>query len=664
MNQSTKDFLLDKFKEKTEGVENEAEIREEAYKRLEGGGLKPFKNYCTELEEERGELEFPDIWNFIYTLKDDDAVKSKGETPVKQRLGSGICQALKQRALDEYREETVLKTPKAASTESLQDLTEQIYKDSSGDVKAFVISKQKTLEGRISIELSPTKEKFELLSVLENKDGERFFKHFGQSNPNKGYNVVDRLSYSFYQYKFVSEDEEYLLLTTERVDPQRAEVSGTHISVNDYKTVGENRKLPVDTDIIFMFDYEPAVTKLEEEEVKGIADGREWFMEKLLGKARQPEWVEELLASILMGQNGWPSHLFWMAEPGTGKSLAIDAVRRSMGESETFTGTGSTIKGLTPSFKESPPDEGFLIRSRRVAAVDEKLNLLSNSLQGDGNMKDVFRALLDLLEHKTKTFESGNGRIKGQMDAVMLSNGNPAYKIDNVIELAEKIDQAYLSRMILYQQLPSHVEFIEEQKTRHMGDSDEDLLPEPDDDFISLVDTMREDYDAEINYEKVGEIFEDLKSVVPAAFNEIWRARYRHHITNVLAGLVKLRYVAGERDSLEARPDDYERVRHIFELIVSGWGDVDMDSLSSKAKLSALTHAQRVMYEAVDEEPGISGRELFERTEEVSNQAWCVTKLKEYRLVAVTEDDNGDKRFYPYWTEEAEEAFDLKDQTV
>lgn len=678
MADSAKQQLLDDIKSKAlnkYGLDYEQykPIEEKFYSLTHQEKFEEAREQIANVEEKRG-WDLEEEKQFLDRIKDPEEVEQVDEGEVEQDMSSREKLLIKRQLKNTEGNGFLAHSDNSVGTDQLFSLHESFYKETGKT--AFVVSAQNEWTGRVSVELSDTKNQYELLSVYENKDGELFFKHFGQSNPNKGYNKIEDLTKSFYEYKFVADDKEYLALSTERLDTVRCNLKGTKISLNDYKTVGEFSKLAVNRDIIFVHSVDPAIETMDEQEVKDYRQeiDHDFLAEKLLGGWRQPEWFEKLLLADLMvnDENGYPSHIIWNAKPGTGKSKVVESILRSMdeGQKEPFTGSGSTVKGLVPSFKENPPDEGYLLKTQRVAGVDEKMDLLSNSIQqGTDASNDVFRPLLNLLTHDTRTFESGNGSIKGQMMSTMIATGNfNAYGIKDMKDLAEKIDAAYLSRCIVYSQTDSHINFINQrkaevkQKMQDEGINEEDLFPKTDDNFISLMDTMRDDRQARIDFMQVEKIHKELMEIVPGYMREIFNQRGAHHMENITIGLAKQRYLIEDRDSLEARDEDYEQMKKIFELIISGWDDVDTEKLSFEAKKEALTHAQMKVFNVVDENPGCTGKKIHEEVD-VDSLAWALTELKRLSMVSVDE-AHEDKPIYPYWSEEYKELENIDEDEV
>jgi len=606
---------------------------------------------------------------FINDIRNPDNLETVNEPSIEEDGSVGEKLKMQRQIKDSDQDEVLAYTDESIGVKHLFNLQEAIYNDSN--TLGFVISNQREWDGRVSVKLSDSKVKYELLSVWQDSDGNQSFKHFGGS-ANKGHNKIEEFSKSFYEYKFRCNDQEYLALSTEELDTVRCKLYGTHISLNDYKTAGENRKLPAKTDVIFVHSVDPAIEVLSTEELENYRENltHDDLAESLFGGWRQPKWFEQihLALSFVGDENGYPSHFLWNSEPGTGKSKAVESMLASHGEGiqEPFTGSGSTIKGLVPSFKESPPDEGYLLKTQRLAAVDENMDLLSNTVQNqNARTNDVFRPLLNLLTHDKRSFDSGNGSITGQMTSRMIAVGNwNAYGIRDMEELADKIDDAYLSRTIPYSQTEEHKQFIRDrkpeikQRMQDEGLTEEDLTADRDDEFLSVIDTMCET-NVRLDFSKIQAMHRDLQEMCPGyMLRGKFQQRGDHHLQNLVSGIVKYRYLIGRRDDMEeASQADYELAKDIFEIIVSSWGDVELSKLSTTAQKQALTPGQRRVYNVIDDEPGLTTPQIKAEAEE-EQVAWILKDLKEAGLVGVVEDEEGERRIYAHWCEELEHEDD------
>lgn len=665
--ESNQKFITETYRAELneKNIEQAPKIEEEINIHLRKNQLDGLDELIDKHCEEYG-LELEEVKNFLDTLRKDDLIETKDDNEVTEKLRPSVEHALRTKICAQPQDEALVQTEEPISNEDRQQLTEAIYREEGK--KAFIISKQASLEGRITMELAKTRERFRLLTVLEDKDGADYFQHFGQGNPNKGFKKVDQHTRSFFRYEFQANHKKYIVFSTEKLEPMRCILHGTKISVSDHTTLGDNRKIPTDQEIIFVHSHEPAIEPLEQEELdekrKGI--DREWWMQQQFGNFRHPDWYEDAMAATFLSKsdNGYPSHWLQMAAPGTGKSALLNAHRISMDETNhTFSGQASTVKGLVPSFAENPPKAGYLIGCDRVAAIDEIFDLLSNTVKnGDSRQQDAFRPLLDLLTHTTREFSSGNGSVVGKTDATVLAVGNPAYGLKSIYDALKhkKLDPAFLSRFILYDQTESHIKYVQD-RAKTMSDDEEEHLPERSDEFLSLLDTMRM-MRLELDYERTAEIHDELSEIVPNVFKRAFDARYDHHLKNMVTGLAKLRYVTENRDVLEARPEDYTDAKNILEMVISSWGDVDMTELSFNARLNALTHTQREVYEIVSSNPGISQKEMFEKMSDKAQEeaAYIRSHLNRYDLIEILGDD--EKEYHPYWTEEAVEAREMRQE--
>jgi len=447
--ENTREFIINQYEKAIDNRKGEIknigkdELIEQVYLKLRQQETSWDDVYrMAEEHEQRYEIVLEEVKYFVDKLDDNDFVKSKESEKVNSDLREGKKRALMMQIKAQPGKENLIFTDEPISNTEREILTQEIFEETQK--MAYIISKQHSWSGRISLELSRTKERFKLTEVYAGNDQGFKYQHFGQSkSKTKGLVNIQSHTESFYQYKFIADDKEYILLSDEKLEPMRCTIHGTKVSVADYKSVGENRKLPVDQEIIFAHSSEPAIKPLNQtvlDEYREQID-HEFLAKHLFGRFRHPEWYEKMVLGIIFvkNDNGYPSHLMQMAPAGTGKSAELESMTQALDEGKPpFTGTSSTIKGLVPSFKESPPDEGFLMRCDRIAAVDEKFNLLSNTTQSSNSrMVDAFRPMLDLLEHSSREFSSGNGSITGKTGATMFAMGNPCYGINSIYEALE-----------------------------------------------------------------------------------------------------------------------------------------------------------------------------------------------------------------------------------
>ena len=669
LNEGTKEFILEEYEKQIQerggtAEKNKDTILEAVHHNLEDPDKDLDDLYqLADQHVQDWNLNLVDVMRFAENANDGDLVQTSDQKKVTQTLTEGKKQALKVQIGAQDGKENLVYTDEAMSNEDRRELTEEVWREQ--EKAAFIISKQHSFQGRIALRLSRTKERFNLTNVFAEKgdNPDTIVKHFAESaSKTKGLAEILKHTHAFYQYKFISEDdEEYIVLSDQKLEPQRCTVHGTKINIGDYKTMGENRKMAVDQEIIFMHSAEPAIKPLSDEDLREYQEEitHDHLARKVFGDFQHPEWYERMMLAVLFvkDDNGYPSHVMQKAQPGTAKSTILEGLCIATDENnKPFTGTSSTIKGLVPSFSENPPDEGYLMRCNRVAAVDEKFNLLSNTIQkGNSRMKDAFRPMLDLLEHSSREFSSGNGSISGKTEATMFAMGNPSYGIKTIHDAIEndKIDEAYLSRFLLYEMLDSHIDYINQRKGDFASGNDQEYMPETDDRFVSLLDTMRMKHVSGIDHDRVSKKHDQLLELVPNVFRNTFKARYQHHLLNLVCGVTKINYLVDDREVLEPGEKDYEQAFEIMETLISSWGEIDMTEISYKSRVNALNHSQRKKWQEIQDDPGLSAKTLVDRVE-TDNLARDMTQLRRMNLVEITEDEEGVKHYHPWWTDTAE----------
>jgi len=210
----------------------------------------------------------------------------------------------------------------------------------------------------------------------------------------------------------------------------------------------------------------------------------------------------------------------------------------------------------------------------------------------------------------------------------------------------------------LYDQLDSHIEFINDKKSETASGDDQDYMPKTDDMFVSLVDTMRMNHVQGIDHERIDEIHSELLELVPSVFTTTFKARYKHHIINMVAGMAKYHYLVDDRATLTAMEKDYEEAAEIMETIISSWGNVNLNELSYRARVNSLKPGARKFFETINDEPGILGKELLGRVD-TDNAAQHMSKLRQLDLVAELQDE-GMKTYYPYWSQEYRQSKEME----
>lgn len=652
---NVKNFVITRLRkvlESAKGLDDWESILEEASSLLRNKEFSGIKLLLHNIENEADNIEGKEINSlkkFIESYESEDLINEQGEEVEETGIDEGVRYALEARMSNTSSDKIVSKIGEPANQDNLQELTESIFHNHNK--LCFFISPQKEMTGQITIELSSKKDIFNLVEVYE-KDNEYVFRHFGQSKPGKK-PPVQKLRGGFYSYIFLSNnDEKFVLLSDEQLNPQRCTVKGTHFKLNDSKTIGDNRKIGTTQNVLFAHEINPAVQVLDDKELKEVKDkyDHEVMAEKLFGGFRHPEWFEKMIMAQLFvkEENDWPSGLLWIGPPHTGKSKMLEAIHGALAEPKSImTGSSSTMKALTPSFSQRPPEPGYLIETTRLACVDEMLNILKS----EKDQNDNFRDLLDLLEHSEKLFKSGKGSVRGKMDSTLIATGNPSYGFQNVVEMADVVDKAFLRRVIIYHQLQSHIDFIQERVHEVRGSigGEKSQMPDVDDEFISFIDTMQEKVllSDQLDYEKIKTIHNDLKEFVPTEMIEPYRG-YTRHLENITIGLAKYNSVVNDRGRFVIKDKDYEEVKELFGVIISSWNEnIDLSNLKPEIRVHYLSTAERKVFKIVEKNIKIKEEDVDSLKTDLESDILVEALLMKDILKKVTLE--GEDYIVPYW---------------
>ncbi|MFH1591234.1 MAG: hypothetical protein ABIC95_04880 [archaeon] len=163
----------------------------------------------------------------------------------------------------------------------------------------------------------------------------------------------------------------------------------------------------------------------------------------------------------------FPLHLLWIADRGTGKTTCLEAIVHKFGE-KIIDGSTSTLKYLIPSFKErNNPEMGALAVAVFIVGLDEFLRMF---FKGKNDERNIDAARMNiLLEHKERAAGSGHGATIVKMTARLIATTNPIAGTNNIYNLLDKVDDSFLSRMLIYYQLPEQLEFINEGELRRVS---------------------------------------------------------------------------------------------------------------------------------------------------------------------------------------------------
>jgi len=176
-------------------------------------------------------------------------------------------------------------------------------------------------------------------------------------------------------------------------------------------------------------------------------------------------------------------------------------------------------------------------------------------------------------------------------------------------------------------------------------------MPQGDEDFISLFDHLRDDVSVSVDSERVRDIKEGLGPQVPSNFEEIYRARYDHHMKNLVSGHAKYRsLVDGEMD-FEAQDIDYKFAEKTVEMLISSWKEaVDLSEISLASRPYYLPSSQRRIYQYIVDNYPVGIPELSDEFENMN----VGFKLQDIEDLDLVEEVKGEK--YPFFVDEIDAA--------
>lgn len=464
----------------------------------------------------------------------------------------------------------------------------------------FFIPKEKKLTGRLVSVTATHPKPTTIVHIIEhfNRESgetEKEAVFLDEKTKYRNYSVIKKINSPLYFHSFIEEKgRKYVLLSKDKLLPQRCSVWGLNLALTDESRLGESEisTIPIETPILFLHSLEPTVPKIDEKEYKKVSgETHEWLSKGIFGDFRHPEWFEKVIFSFLFHHSwgDYPVHFFWFATGGTGKSTLMDNLKEAFDEEKVFTGAGSTLKGLVPSFGTTLPEPGYLATSKRFSLVDEFLRVISHERRHEREGVDEKLGIMnDLLEHRLRDFRSGKGKAELQMTARVLVATNPIYTTKNVVDLANQIDNAFLSRFLLYNQTKQHIEFVQKRSIELSAKKPEKAkLNEK---IISIADylqTLRVDLD----HEKINKIFDATRKVVPEGMLNIYDMRYHHHLQCLADGYIK--YKSFLRGTMpEAKEEDYKEIEALLLVLVMSWkeaAELDIFNVPLKARHSYVS---------------------------------------------------------------------------
>ncbi len=547
--------------------------------------------------------------------------------------------------------EGIVAIPQAYNYNQLSKLTNGVY-HKTGLVK-FYISKEQTLRGQINAEIYEHAQEIPIAIVIESKKidketGEPRYKRiklFGEKFTRNEVNVIKEITLPFYVYRFISEgNNEYILITLTQCEIGDYVITGVQTKCDDYKMLTDSVRLPTKLPFFFAQGIQNRVIKFKNHnefkiKLENLKINKENFFDypfttdkkNKTVKLLHPTWYKWLIWAWLTHENkglinNYPLHLMIIGSTGSGKSTLMNTLHAKSKETrDIFSGAGSTLKSLVPSFKYHPAQIGYLAGSNRFAFCDEFFDCLTNTktTKEGSQREESVKIMNDLLEHQKRAVGSGVSKInKVKMTARIIAGTNPLRGMKNVNDLTNLYDASFLSRWLIYFQTKNHVEM-----TSNSNDSDlkQYKFKIPLNDWISILDYLQT-FSAEYDLDKVLEIYNNIPNVFSENLNKHYKIRHKHHIECLIDGIIKTRCFLDRDISFKAKEEDYKILKDIWLNVIKSWIDLSqVRDIDVNEKIFYLPENCQYLYWKICEKKNLVTKE---EVEEIALKA--MTKLEYY----------------------------------
>lgn len=501
--------------------------------------------------------------------------------------------------------------PKKQNIDYITSLTKNLISKREDEGLLFISHRGDEIKGKPQL-IFETKQSIKLISRLKRQktdnDGNwsviktlRFF--YENFDKRMDGTVEQTLFFNFYMYKVIFKDEEYTVLSKDKLPNEVSLFRGMNINVDDFSELNKNLKLKRLSNIFILEVFEPTVKILNKEdlieEVKQSGLSYEDFQELVFthpdGNVYNytPEFNLLRIAQLLSSKwDGYPLHILKIGVPGTGKTIEQETLDFKFGENQGILEAGSsTLKALEPSFKSKPANLGYIANCERFGMIDELFKMIEttiNKMHSDHRaINQMLGSLNFLLEHKIRTIGSGNDNSTTVQSTSKLSiTSNPLSKKTNLYEHIGLIDESTLSRMLIWVQDEEETEKIykkEFKTSKYDTINNNPAVKKPkgfNKDILSinmytaerskLMALFLTVYDScqvfvsDIDYEKVKKMWNSHLGLIKEPLKRIWKARGLHHMMLVIDGITKYRCLFKSRDSnflaIDQDYDDLEKI--------------------------------------------------------------------------------------------------------
>ena len=496
------------------------------------------------------------------------------------------------------------------------------YIKKEGDLLLFAHARDK-IKGKPQM-LMEVKQTIPLVIMAEKKDKEsgdlKTVYRFIDDRYDKRFDgvEVESLEQSFYVYRVVYNELEYMVFSEEKLDPELYVFSGMSVKMPVGAELTKTLKIRSIAKIFFVYKAVNAIKVMPKEElIEFTKDLRERcgfdaisFRDLLFSHPDGKVYLHTdkynliRIAQLLSGKyEGYPLSMGNMGALALGKTKELEALDDKFQEPKGICEAGnSTPKVLVPSFKEKPANPGYILSCNRIALVDELMKMVDNANSGTRQgeiVRNCLGQLNMLLEHKKRTVGSGNDNtLVAKATAKCIFAMNPLSGKSYLRDHLSLLDATTMSRILWLVQDQEEQDFIRQNKpfqflkssqqnvvthTEPMQHSGLDIdkigsmysLCVTTDIIVAVYDSCQH-FLSFFDEEKVRKLFDLSCQFVQEPMKSVWKGRGLHHTILLLDGLVKYRCLFTDYDSsFEAKEVDYYQLEALLIHIVKSW-DTDM----------------------------------------------------------------------------------------
>ncbi|MFZ5985523.1 MAG: hypothetical protein ACOYWZ_00135 [Bacillota bacterium] len=515
-------------------------------------------------------------------------------------------------------------------------------------VYPFVISENHESKGNVLFKKTPYPENITLISVRLTDD-DIIPKFIGELNFREILQSPYFYAESFFLYQYETDGKTKMLLSKNEIRSGRISLKGMEIYITDCIRTGTSASVPAKSSIIIATEITPELRVIQtEKECMDVIEEKQLDHEKLaqalLGNLRHPKKFEKLLLTWLFHYpvSGYPFHIFWIAEPGTGKSFALDSIiKYAMKEPQGVAAVDmSTMKSLVPSYGQTNFEMGYMLRCQRVGGIDELFKKMKIEHE------DATGWFPSILECKERIVGSGkHSGIIVKPTARFIIATNPKYKLGNIYEMHEKLDHAFLSRLLFYRQTRQHIQFVKENQPIIRSMSEKQWFPKGENWLIEITDYLHS-YHLPCSF-PLQRIIEKYKALLPWEISEhIYEPRIDHHLACIIDGVAKYNSIIEKREKLCVTEKDMSDAEELLGMCIVSMLENDEESvakLSHADRIHFLSLSQLKLYDKIKAAPGLIVSELECELSEPVKQNLVV--LEEFLLIK-KEENNGQMHYY------------------